>query len=88
MTIFGPSSDHKGAIIAFRIDNLHPEDLAVMLDRRAVMTRHGHHCAMPLHELLGVTATTRASFAAYNTVEDVDALVEAVQFARQKLRLV
>jgi len=88
MTIFGPSLDHKGSIIAFRIDNLHPEDLAAMLDRRAVMTRHGHHCAMPLHELLGVTATTRASFAAYNTLEDVDALVEAIQFARQKLRLV
>ena len=88
MTIFGPSPEHKGAIIAFRIENLHPEDLAAMLDRRAVFTRHGHHCTMPLHELLGVTATTRASFAAYNTTEDVDALVDAIHFARNKLRLV
>ena len=87
MKIYGPSPEHKGAIIAFRIENLHPEDLAVMLDRRAVFTRHGHHCTMPLHDLLGVTATTRASFAAYNTMEDVDALVDAIQFARKKLRL-
>jgi len=87
MTIYGPSTEHKGAIIAFRIEGLHPEDLAAMLDRRSVFTRHGHHCTMPLHELLGVTATTRASFAAYSTLQDVDALVEAIEFARQKLRL-
>ncbi|MCH2202204.1 MAG: SufS family cysteine desulfurase [Fuerstiella sp.] len=88
MRIYGPSPQYKGAIIAFRVENLHPEDLAAMLDRRGVFTRHGHHCTMPLHELLGVTATTRASFAAYNTMEDVDKLVHAIQFAREKLRLV
>ncbi|MCH2210628.1 MAG: SufS family cysteine desulfurase [Fuerstiella sp.] len=88
MTIYGPQPEYKGAIIAFRIENLHPEDLAAMLDRCGVFTRHGHHCTMPLHELLGVTATTRASFAAYNTMEDVDKLVDAIQFARKKLRLV
>ncbi|MEO2036139.1 MAG: aminotransferase class V-fold PLP-dependent enzyme, partial [Planctomycetaceae bacterium] len=87
MTIYGPAPEHKGSIIAFRIENLHPEDLAMMLDRRAVFTRHGHHCTMPLHDLLGVSATTRASFAAYNTMDDVDALVGAIQFARNKLRL-
>lgn len=87
MTIYGPAPEHKGAIIAFRIENLHPEDLSVMLDRRAVFTRHGHHCTMPLHDLLGVSATTRASFAAYNTMQDVDALIEAIEFARKKLRL-
>lgn len=87
MTIYGPAPEHKGAIVTFRIDNLHPEDLAAMLDRRGVFTRHGHHCTMPLHELLGVTATTRASFAAYNTMDDVDALVDAIHFARKKLRL-
>lgn len=87
MTIYGPSPEYKGAIVAFRIANLHPEDLATMLDRRAVFTRHGHHCTMPLHALLGVTATTRASFAAYNTMQDVDALISAIQFARERLRL-
>jgi len=87
MKIYGPAPEHKGAIIAFRIEGLHPEDLAAMLDRRAVFTRHGHHCTMPLHELLGVTATTRASFAGYNTRQDIDVLIEAIEFARKKLRL-
>ena len=88
MKIYGPDVKYKGAIISFRIDRLHPEDLAVMLDRRGVFMRHGHHCTMPLHKHLGVTATTRASFAAYNTTEDIDALVEAIEFARERLRLV
>lgn len=88
MTIYGPSVEHKGAIISFRIDGLHPEDLAAMLDRRGVFTRHGHHCTMPLHESLGVSATTRASFAAYNSMDDVEALLDAIEFARKKLRLV
>lgn len=83
--IFGPELEHKGAILSFRFDDLHPEDLALMLDRKAVFTRHGHHCTMPLHDLLGVTATTRVSFAAYNGSDDIDALVAAVQFAREKL---
>lgn len=83
--IFGPAPEHKGAILSFRFDDVHPEDLAVMLDRRVVFTRHGHHCTMPLHDHLGVSATTRVSFAAYNGVDDVDALVEAIRFAREKL---
>ena len=87
MRIFGPDVEHKGAIISFRIDNLHPEDLAAMLDRKGVFTRHGHHCAMPLHNWLGVSGTTRASFAAYNSLDDVDQLIEAIHFARKKLRL-
>lgn len=88
MKIYGPDIKHKGAIISFRIDKLHPEDLSAMLDRHGVMTRHGHHCTMPLHDLLGVSATTRASFAAYNTEADVTALVDAIEYARKQLRLV
>jgi cysteine desulfurase / selenocysteine lyase len=88
MQIFGPSLEHRGAIISFRIEGLHPEDLAAMLDRKGVFTRHGHHCAMPLHDELQVTATTRVSFGAYNTLDDVASLVNAIQFARQKMRLV
>lgn len=87
MKIYGPDIAHKGAIISFRMDNVHPEDLSAMFDRKAVMTRHGHHCTMPLHDLLGVSATTRASFAAYNTSDDVRLMVEAIQFARETLRL-
>lgn len=87
MTIYGPNISRKGGIISFRIDKMHPEDLAAMFDRKAVMTRHGHHCTMPLHDLLGVSATTRVSFAAYNTPDDVRLLCEAIQFARETLRL-
>ena len=73
--------------MSFRMEDVHPEDLAALLDRRTILTRHGHHCAMPLHDLLGISATTRASFAAYNTKEDITALVEAIVTAREVLRL-
>ncbi|MEO2016260.1 MAG: SufS family cysteine desulfurase [Fuerstiella sp.] len=86
LTIYGPAVDHKGAIISFRIEDVHPEDLGIMLDRRAVLTRHGHHCAMPLHDLLGVSATTRASFAAYNTEDDVAELISAIEYGCAELR--
>lgn len=84
LKIFGPPVEHKGAIISFRIDDLHPEDLATVLDQKGIFTRHGHHCTMPLHDQLGVSATTRASFGAYNTVEDIDRLIEAIETARIK----
>jgi cysteine desulfurase/selenocysteine lyase len=87
MRIYGPSLEHRGAIISFTIDGAHPEDLAQLLDRRGVFVRHGHHCTMPLHDLLGVSATVRASFGVYNTRTDVDALVGALQFALGRLRL-
>jgi len=81
LTIYGPSVEHKGAIISFRVDGLHPEDLAIVLDRHAVLTRHGNHCTMPLHQALGVSATTRASFAAYNTEADIQSLAHAIEEA-------
>ena len=84
--IHGPQPEHRGAIVSFTIDGAHPEDLAQLLDRRGVFVRHGHHCTMPLHEWLGVSATVRASFAVYNRLSDVDALVDAIHFALQKLR--
>jgi cysteine desulfurase/selenocysteine lyase len=87
MKIYGPETAHKGGIISFRMDQVHPEDLAAMLDRKGVFTRHGHHCTMPLHQHLNVSATTRVSFGAYNTIEDIDVLIEAIEFARRKLRV-
>ena len=87
MRIYGPGPEHRGGIISFTIDGTHPEDLAQLLDRRGVFVRHGHHCTMPLHDLLGVSATVRASFGVYNTQADVDALLDAIQFAREKLRV-
>jgi len=87
LKIHGPPVEHKGAIVSFTIDGAHPEDLAQLLNRRGVFVRHGHHCTMPLHEWLGVSATVRASFGVYNTVGDIDALYDALEFARGKLRL-
>ena len=87
VTIYGPAVDQKGAILSFTVDGVHPHDLSDLLDRRGVAIRAGHHCTMPLHELLNLTATARASFAFYNTRQEVDALVEAVQAARKVFRL-
>ncbi len=86
LTIFGPPVDHKGAIVSFAIDGISTEDLARRLDDRGICTRHGHHCAMVLHERLGVPATTRASFGVYNTLADVDALAEAVSEGIAEIR--
>lgn len=85
MTIYGPSTEHKGAIVSFRMSDIHPEDLAALFDLNNVFTRHGHHCTMPLHDLLGVSATTRASFAAYNTEAEVRILVDSIREARERL---
>lgn len=87
MQIYGPDVQHKGGIISFRMADVHPEDLAAMLDRAGVSTRHGHHCTMPLHDLLGVSATTRVSFGAYNTTEDIDALIQGIHEARKVLKV-
>lgn len=75
----------KGAIIAFNIVGAHPHDVAQLLDRSGIAVRAGHHCAQPLMKTLGVTATARASFAAYNSFEEVDAFVAALAKARDFL---
>ena len=68
----------KGAIFSFTIDGLHPHDVSTIIDRSGVAIRAGHHCAQPLMERLGVTATCRASFAMYNTRAEVDTLTTAL----------
>jgi len=88
MQIHGPAMDKKGAILSFTIDGAHAEDLANLLDIKGVFVRHGHHCTMPLHDLMGISASLRVSLAVYNKKADIDRLVEALHFARKKLRLV
>jgi cysteine desulfurase / selenocysteine lyase len=73
----------KGAIFAFSVDGLHPHDISTIIDRSGVAVRAGHHCAQPLMERLGVTATCRASFALYNTRAEVDALADALTKAHE-----
>jgi len=84
MTIFGPQDtvDREG-LISFEIDGIHPHDISEILDRHGVAVRAGHHCAQPLMKRLGVNATTRASFAVYNTTEEVDRLIEGLHDARR-----
>lgn len=84
LKLYGPSTAHKGAIFSFTLEGLAAQDVAQLLDLKGVCVRHGHHCTMPLHELLSVPATVRASLAFYNTTDDVDALIDALQFAREK----
>ena len=76
----------ESGLISLRMEGMHPHDLAVLLDAQGVMCRAGHHCAMPLHELLGTGgASLRASAYVYNTFEDIDRLVDALKFAHQVL---
>ncbi|MEY2758747.1 MAG: hypothetical protein RIR33_2525 [Pseudomonadota bacterium] len=75
----------KGPVLAFSIDGAHPHDLAQILDRQGVAIRAGHHCAQPLMSHLGVSATARASFALYNTEEEIDRFAEALSKARLML---
>lgn len=83
MRIYGPTdADKRGGVIAFRVDGIHPHDLAQLLDRENVCIRVGYHCAMPLHEYLGIGPTARASFYVYNTKADADALVVAIEKAK------
>ncbi|MBN8870418.1 MAG: cysteine desulfurase [Solirubrobacterales bacterium] len=84
LTIFGPDDtvDREG-IISFELDGVHPHDVSEILDRHGVAVRAGHHCAQILMRKLGVAATTRASFAAYNTTDEVDTLIEALHDARR-----
>lgn len=71
----------KGSIIAFNLDGLHAHDVSTIIDRSGIAVRAGHHCAQPLLERFGVTATCRASMAMYNTTSDIDALVDALKKA-------
>jgi cysteine desulfurase/selenocysteine lyase len=73
------TAPQKAGVLSFTVDGAHPHDIGTILDRQGVAVRAGHHCAQPLMEALGLTATARASFGLYNTREDVDALAEAIK---------
>lgn len=82
MRIFGQAAD-KGSVISFLVGNIHPLDLGTLLDRLGIAVRTGHHCAEPLMRRLGIEGTVRASFALYNTRQEVDALVEGIERVRK-----
>jgi cysteine desulfurase / selenocysteine lyase len=88
ITLYGPTDlDKRGGAISFALEGMHPHDVAELLGREGVCIRAGHHCAQPLMRHLGVPATARASFHVYNSREDVDRLVEALQKARKVFQL-
>lgn len=76
--VYGPAADKKGGVAAFTFAEVHPHDVAQILDRDGVAVRAGHHCAMPLHDRFNLPATSRASFYLYNTQAEVDKLVEGL----------
>ena len=78
------AEDHEG-IVTFTIDGVHPHDVASILDSQHIAVRAGHHCAQPLLQHLNVSATTRASFAFYNTMEEVDALADSLAQVRRRM---
>ncbi|MEL6403462.1 MAG: cysteine desulfurase [Chloroflexota bacterium] len=78
LTLYGPDASKKGAVAAFTLENAHAHDVAQVLDSYGVAVRAGHHCAMPLHDILCISASARASFYIYNTFEEIDVLVESL----------
>jgi cysteine desulfurase/selenocysteine lyase len=69
----------RAAVVAFTIDGLHPQDVGTLLDLDGIAIRTGHHCAMPLHERLGLVASARASMGVYTTLADIDALASSLE---------
>ena len=83
MRIFGPLGHCRDAVVSFLVGDIHHLDMGTLLDRLGIAVRTGHHCAHPLMTRLGVTGTVRASFALYNTKEEVDRLVEGIRRVSQ-----
>jgi len=73
------TAEHKASVLSFMIEGVHPHDVGTIFDQQGVAIRTGHHCAQPVMQFFGIPATARASFAFYNTMEEVDALVGAIQ---------
>ena len=83
LTMLGPPADRRGGLVAFTFEGVHPHDVATALDAEGVCVRAGHHCAMPLHEKLGIPASTRASFHCYSLEEEIETMVRALGRARE-----
>ena len=79
LRLLGPSADNRSGVLSFTIEGIHPHDIAQILNEEGIAVRAGHHCAMPLHDLLEIPASTRASLYLYNTQEDIDLLVNGLK---------
>ena len=85
--IFYPENVKTGAVLSFTFEDIHPHDIASILDSKGVAVRSGHHCAMPLHKYLGVSATARASFSFYNTKEEAEIFAKELLNVRKVMGL-
>ncbi|WP_330630334.1 aminotransferase class V-fold PLP-dependent enzyme [Halocatena halophila] len=81
--IYGPPADDRAGLVSFNVDGVHAHDLSSIVNDHGVAIRAGDHCTQPLHDTLGIAASARASFYLYNTREEVDVLIEAIDDARQ-----
>jgi cysteine desulfurase/selenocysteine lyase len=82
VTVYGPPGDDRGGLVAFNLDSVHAHDLSSIVNEYGVAIRAGDHCTQPLHDKLGAAASARASFYIYNTHEEVDRLIDALEGAR------
>ena len=82
LTIIGRPKN-RISVVSFVLDQIHPHDAGTIMDQQGVAIRAGHHCAMPLMSRFGVAATIRASFAIYNTLDDIDALAAAIESVQE-----
>jgi cysteine desulfurase / selenocysteine lyase len=85
ITVYGPPADRRAGIVSFNVDDIHPHDVAQILDWDGVAVRAGHHCAQPLMTRLGIAATSRASFYVYSIPEEVDRLVDGLHKVKRSL---
>ncbi len=84
--VYGPEAEFRGGVTSFLLDGVHAHDVAQILDSDGIAVRAGHHCAMPLHDKLDVPATTRASYYLYNSIEEIDKLVDAIYKVKKIFR--
>jgi cysteine desulfurase / selenocysteine lyase len=75
----------KASVLSFTLEDVHPHDIGTILDQQGIAVRTGHHCAQPVMDRFGIPATVRASFAAYNTTEEIDALVNGIEKVKEIL---
>ena len=85
--IFYPTNGKAGSVISFTFTDIHPHDIATILDSKGIAVRSGHHCAMPLHGYLGISATARASFSIYNTKEEAEIFARELKNVRKVMGL-
>jgi selenocysteine lyase/cysteine desulfurase len=88
VSVLGPKDAHaRGGAVSFELDQVHPHDVAQLLDSRGIAIRAGHHCTKPAHQRYGVQASVRASSYLYTTPEEIDALIEGLEYTKKYFRV-